>query len=59
MAKTFECRDGGVICRAKIKGETEDEVLVKAIEHAKKAHGVDLTQSKTIARYASSLIRDE
>ncbi len=57
MAKTFECNHGGVVCRAKIEGETEDEVLEKAVEHAKKAHGVDLTQAKTLARYAQSLIR--
>ena len=59
MAKTFECRHAGVVCRTKIRGDTEDEVLRKAVEHAKKAHGVDLTQSKTLAQYAQSLIRDE
>ena len=57
MTKTFECRHGGVICNAKIEGETEDEVLAKAVEHAQKAHGVDLTQAQTLARYAQSLIR--
>jgi predicted small metal-binding protein len=59
VAKTFECRHGGVACGAKIRGETEDEVLAKAVEHAKRKHGVDLTQAKTLARYAQSLIRDE
>ena len=59
VAKTFECSHGGVVCSAKIEGESEDEVLAKAIEHAKKVHGVDLTQSLTLARYAQSLIRDE
>jgi predicted small metal-binding protein len=59
MAKTFECRHGGVVCGAKIRGETDDEVLQKAIAHAKRAHGVDLTQSRTLARYAQSLIREE
>ena len=58
MAKKFECSHGGVVCRAKIEGETEDEVLAKAVEHAKQAHGVDLTQAQTLARYAQSLIRD-
>jgi predicted small metal-binding protein len=58
MAKTFECRHGGVVCRAKIRGETEDEALQKAIAHAQKKHGVDLAQSKTLARYAESLLRD-
>ncbi len=58
VAKSFECKHGGVVCGARIVGETEDEVLAKAIEHAKKVHGVDLTQSQTLARYAQSLIRD-
>lgn len=56
--QSFECKDGGVVCRARISGATEDEVLAKAVEHAKKAHGVDLTTSKTLARYAQSLIRE-
>ena len=59
MAKTFECRHTGVVCRAKIEGETEDEVLAKAVEHARKVHKVDLTQAQTLARYAKSLIRDK
>jgi len=59
VAKTFECSHGGVVCGAKIEGETEDEVLAKAVEHAKEVHGVDLTQAKTLARYAQSLIRDK
>jgi predicted small metal-binding protein len=57
--KSFQCAHGGVPCNAKITGETEDEVLTKAVEHAKQAHGVDLTQSTTLAKYAQSLIRDE
>jgi len=59
LAKTFECRHGGVICDAKVTGETDEEVLAQAVEHAKEAHGLDLSQSKTLANYAQSLIRDE
>lgn len=59
MAKTFECRHGGVVCNAKVTGETDAEVLAQAVEHAKKVHGVDLSQSKTLAGYAQSLIRDD
>jgi predicted small metal-binding protein len=59
MAKSFQCADAGVVCNAKVTGETEQEVLTKAIEHAKQAHGLDLTQSTTLAKYAQSLIRDE
>lgn len=59
MAKTFQCRDAGVVCSAKVRGESDDEVLAKAIAHAREAHGVDLSQSNTLARYAQSLVRDD
>jgi len=59
MTKSFKCADAGVVCGAKVTGDTEDEVLAKAVAHAKEAHGVDLTQSTTLAGYAKSLIRDE
>ena len=59
MTKSFRCADAGVVCRAKITGETEDEVLEKAVEHAREKHGVDLTVSSTLANFARSAIRDE
>ena len=59
MAKVIHCADGGLVCSKTVSGETEDEVLGKAVEHAKKDHGVDLSSSKTLANYARSLIRDE
>jgi predicted small metal-binding protein len=59
VTKSFQCSDAGVPCKAKVTGETDEEVLAKAVEHAKKVHGVDLSQSKTLAGYAQSLIRDE
>jgi predicted small metal-binding protein len=58
MTKSFECRNGGVVCGARITGETDEEVLAKAVEHAREKHGVDLAQAQTLARYAQSLIRD-
>ena len=59
MTKSFRCADAGVVCRAHITGETEDEVLQKAVEHAREKHGVDLTASTTLANFAKSAIRDE
>jgi predicted small metal-binding protein len=59
MTKTFECRHGGVVCREQIRGETDEEVLRNAVVHAKHKHGVDLKDSKTLARYAASLVRDQ
>ena len=57
--KSLSCRDTGAVCRAKVAGETDEEVLAKAVEDAREKHGVDLSKSTTLARYAQSLIRDE
>jgi predicted small metal-binding protein len=57
--KRFACADAGVVCKAEVTGETEEEVLGKAVEHARSAHGVDLAQSTTLAGYARSLIHDD
>ena len=57
--KRFACADAGVVCKAQVTGETEDEVLAKAVEHARAVHGVDLAQSTTLANYANSMFHDE
>ncbi len=36
--KTLTCSDAGFDCAAVIKGETEDEIMSKAGEHAMKEH---------------------
>ena len=59
MTKIFRCQDAGVVCKAEVTGETEEEVLAKAVEHARKVHGVDLTVSTTLAGFAQSLVRDD
>ena len=59
MSKSFRCADAGVVCRAKVTGDTEDEVLQKAVEHAREKHGVDLTSSTTLAKFARAAIRDD
>lgn len=59
MAKSFECRNAGVVCSAKFTGETEEEVLAQTVEHAREKHRIDLARSTTLAGYAKSLIRDE
>ncbi len=57
--KRFACRDAGVLCKAEVTGETEEEVLAKAVAHARDKHGVDLARSTTLAGYARSLVRDD
>ena len=55
----FSCRDVGVQCNSRITGNSQDEVVRKAVEHARHSHGVDLTQSRTLMRYVQSSIRGE
>ncbi len=41
MAKRLYCRDLGNECEAVIEGETEQQVLVRAIEHGRQIHKSD------------------
>jgi predicted small metal-binding protein len=40
MGKILKCRDIGVDCDFVARGKTEEEVLERAKEHAKKDHAV-------------------
>lgn len=59
MTKTFRCADAGLPCGANITGESEDEVVEKAVAHARDKHGVDITQAQTLVRFAQSAIHDD
>ena len=59
MAKTISCADGGIVCKATVRGETDEEAIAQAVEHARKAHGVDVSQSKTLTNYVRTLIRED
>jgi len=41
MGKMLRCKDVGVDCDFVARGKTEEEVLKKAAEHAKKDHDID------------------
>jgi predicted small metal-binding protein len=40
MKKILKCKDIGVDCDFEASGKTEQEVLKKAAEHARKDHGI-------------------
>ena len=40
MKKILKCRDVGLDCDFEASGKTEQEVLKKAAEHARKDHGI-------------------
>jgi predicted small metal-binding protein len=38
MPKSLQCKDVGINCDWKTQGQTEDEVMKKASEHARTVH---------------------
>jgi predicted small metal-binding protein len=40
MTKVIRCREVGVDCDFEARGETEQEVLNKCVEHGRSAHGI-------------------
>lgn len=57
MAKAIYCKDAGFDCAEVIRGQTEEEVLEKAAEHAKAAHNVQVTPE--MAQQVRALIKEE
>jgi predicted small metal-binding protein len=55
--KDFHCRDAGMNCDYVARGETNEEILRKAGEHAREAH--QMTVSPDLARKVESMIHDE
>ncbi len=58
MAKAVYCKDAGFTdCSAVMRGETEEEVIQKAGEHAKDHGLVEVTPE--LAQQMRTLIKDE
>ena len=57
MAKVIYCKDAGNDCTEVIRGQTEEEVLQKAGEHAKDHGLVEVTPE--LAQQMRTLIKDE
>jgi len=58
MAKVIYCRDAGVDCDFVVRGETEEELFRKALEHGKAAHGMKEIPDD-LKKKMRSLIREE
>ena len=56
MAYEFGCAPAGSACNWKATGATEEEVLAKVAEHARKKHKV-ATGTDTIMNYLKSTLR--
>jgi len=58
MGKVLKCRDVGVDCGFEVRGETEEEILAKAAEHAQSCHaGVEMTSE--VQAKIKAAIKDE
>ena len=55
--KTLHCRDAGFDCEGVIRGNSENEVLNEAAQHALEVHGVEETPE--LAEQLKTLIKDE
>ena len=57
MTKVLRCRDVGVDCDFEATGETAEEIMKKAAEHAKEAHGMTEIPPE-VAEKCQQAIRD-
>jgi predicted small metal-binding protein len=58
MAKVLRCKDVGPDCDFVARGETEEEVLKLAAEHAGPAHGLTEMSDDVVAKVRAA-IHDE
>lgn len=54
--KTLHCADAGFDCQGVITGNTEEEVLTQAAEHARSVHGTTVTPE--LAEQIKTLIKE-
>jgi predicted small metal-binding protein len=55
VTKEIRCRDVGVDCDWVARGETEEEIMKKAAEHAKKAHGMNEIPPELVQRVRDAI----
>ena len=55
--RVLDCRDVGFDCDAQITGQSDEEVMDLAAEHARTAHGAELTPEQ--AAHVQTLIHNE
>jgi predicted small metal-binding protein len=58
MAKVLKCKDIGMDCDFTARGETEEEVLKQAAEHASTTHNMTEMSDEVLAKVRAA-IHDE
>jgi len=59
MAKELKCGDLMPGCKAVVEGKDEDEVVAKAAEHAKSAHGLQQITPELASKVRSAIKEKE
>lgn len=55
--KDFHCKDTGFVCDYVARGDSNEDIMKKAAEHAEKVHQMSVTPE--LAQKVESLIHDE
>ena len=55
MGKVLRCGELFPGCSIEARGETEDEILEQAAEHARKDHGVHQIDAATLAKVKAAI----
>jgi predicted small metal-binding protein len=58
MAKVLRCRDVGLDCTGELRGETEEEIMRQAAEHARSTHNIRDMPPELVQKVRAA-IRDE
>ncbi len=58
MPKTYTCRDVGVDCDWKVRGETAEELMTKIAAHARTTHNMKEIPKDLVSKVRAA-IRDE
>ena len=58
MSKTLSCREVGMDCNFVVKGDSEEQILSQAAEHARTEHNMNEIPAELLDR-VKSLIRDD
>lgn len=55
MAKVLRCGELFAGCSIEARGETEEEILEQAAEHARRDHGVSQIDAATLAKVKAAI----
>ncbi|MCL6481638.1 MAG: DUF1059 domain-containing protein [Firmicutes bacterium] len=58
MVKVLRCRDVGIDCDFEVRAASEEEILEKTREHARRVHGMEEIPAALVTRVCAA-IHDE